>query len=54
MVGPPGPSILKEIALLLCKNGKKILSSLAYTYIDVHNVSVLSVYCRLYIVPYHK
>ena len=44
--------ILKEIALLVCKNAK--IFQLARINIDFHNVSALSVYLRLYIAPYHK
>ena len=44
--------ILKEIALLVCKMPK--LSTLARININCHNVSVLSVYMRMYIAPYHK
>ena len=46
--------ILKEIALLVCKNAKfsTSLAPLARINRDFHNVSALSVYRSVYIAPY--
>ena len=46
--------ILKEIAVLECKNAKISYARSHMMYIDFLNVSVLSVYCRLYTVRIKK
>ena len=54
MVVPPHP-YWKKYHLYYVKMPKfSKLTRSARSYIYFHYVSVLSVYCRLYIVPYHK